>query len=157
MQYNKPAVSIEQQIEKLESRGLKFHDRERARSYLSNISYYRLSAYSLPFQKKNSENHEFKQGVYFEQILDLYLFDREFRFLIFDAIEKLEVAFRTQIIYHFSILNNAWWFQDSNNFINNSYFQSNLDSIDKEIQRSNETFIDHYKTNTLHLRDLQLG
>ena len=48
--YSKPALTIEQQIALLESRGLSIPDLARAVRHLSNISYYRLSAYMLPYR-----------------------------------------------------------------------------------------------------------
>ena len=48
--FTKTHLSYEKQILLLESRGLVITDRERARKELQQISYYRLSAYFLPFQ-----------------------------------------------------------------------------------------------------------
>ena len=48
--YSKPALSFEQQIELLKNRGLSISDEERAKRHLSNVSYYRLSAYMLPYK-----------------------------------------------------------------------------------------------------------
>ena len=48
--YTKPALTIDQQIDLLEKRGLLIPDHERAHRHLSNISYYRLSAYMLPYR-----------------------------------------------------------------------------------------------------------
>lgn len=50
MRYTKPSLSIESQIQLLQSRGLQINDTKRATRHLSNISYYRLSAYMKPFQ-----------------------------------------------------------------------------------------------------------
>jgi abortive infection bacteriophage resistance protein len=37
-------------------------------------------------------NHKFKEDSFFENVLDLYNFDRHLRLLMFDAIERIEVA-----------------------------------------------------------------
>jgi abortive infection bacteriophage resistance protein len=145
MNFEKPFLTVEQQIDLLASRGLTIKDRERAKSYLSNISYYRLSAYAKYFQKKESPNHEFHEGVDFDSILNLYLFDRELRILVFDLIEKLEIAFRTQLTYCYSVKHKGWWYEDPKYFINNFYYSKNLNKIDEEIERSSEYFITHYK------------
>lgn len=47
--YEKTPISIKEQVEKLKSRGLVIDDEELAAKYLSNISYYRLRAYTYPF------------------------------------------------------------------------------------------------------------
>lgn len=68
------------------------------------LRYYRLSAYMLPY--KQSENgiilDTFRDGITWEMIYNLYVFDRKLRILVFDAIERLEIAIRTQIIYQLS-------------------------------------------------------
>jgi len=73
--FRKPPLSIQQHIDQWISRGLAVPDPARAARYLSVISYYRLSAYTLPFQIGNLDHH-FKTGTTFEDILDLYIFDR---------------------------------------------------------------------------------
>lgn len=77
-QFNKLPLSIDGQLELWQARGLTIPNAERARRYLSVISYYRLSAYSLPLQKAE-EGHAFRRGVSFDDILSLYVFDRELR------------------------------------------------------------------------------
>jgi abortive infection bacteriophage resistance protein len=102
MLYTKPSLSFGDQVKLLESRGLIINDQERAEHYLSNISYYRLSAYMLPFKEVGVD--QFKPDVSFSTILDAYVFDRELRLLVFDAIERIEIAFRTQAIYQPAIV-----------------------------------------------------
>lgn len=94
--FDKLPLSISEHINQWEKRGLSIPDRDRAERYFSVISYYRLSAYSLPFQTGNPDHH-FKQGTSFEDILDLYVFDRRLRLLILDAIERIEVALRARM------------------------------------------------------------
>ena len=99
-QFNKPAVSVTEQISILKNRGLAIQFPERAERYLEVISYFRLSAYMRPFQKNINEqvvDHQFKDGTEFKQIVDLYAFDRELRLLIMDAIERVEVAIRATL------------------------------------------------------------
>lgn len=69
-------------------------------AYLQQISYYRLSAYFLPYQKTKDV---FDDNTTFEKIIHTYAFDRELRLLIFDCIERIEVAIRTQFIYQLAI------------------------------------------------------
>jgi abortive infection bacteriophage resistance protein len=96
---------------------------------------------------KYNENpeHPFIQDVNFEDIINLYVFDRRLRLLIFNAIEKIEIAFRTQIIYNYSIEYGAFWHLKPELYNNAVYFAEQIASLQKEIDRSNETFIKHYK------------
>lgn len=146
MRYKKLPITIPNQVEKLKGRGLKFKDEEKAQSYLSNISYYRLRAYTYPFQDNQSENQPFVVDVCFEQIIDLYVFDRKLRLLIFDAIEKIEIALRTQIIHTFALTYGSHWQLKPELYRNPMRFANHLDSLQKEIDRNNETFIEHYKS-----------
>ena len=82
MNFNKPPISIAQQIDLLKQRGLVFNDEIRAAHYLSNISYYRLRAYTYSFQDNTTTQHPFIKPVTFEQILELYVFDRKLRLLV---------------------------------------------------------------------------
>lgn len=91
-------MSYDDQLNLLQNRGLIISDRDTAKTYLQEISYYRLSAYFLPYQKKKDH---FNQGVTFEQIMQTYSFDRDLRLLIFDCIERIEIAIRTQLIYSY--------------------------------------------------------
>ncbi len=95
--FPKPSKTIPEQIELLSERGLDIPDRERAHRYLANISYHRLSAYMRPFYQPGLPEHRFVSDTQFDDILDLYIFDRELRLLLLDAIERLEVALRAQL------------------------------------------------------------
>ncbi len=97
--YTKKPLLYSEQIQLLKSRGLVISNEQEAVNYLSQISYYRLSAYFVPFQNTKDV---FNPNTSFEQVLDLYLFDRELRLLVFDAIEWIEIAIRTQLIYTLS-------------------------------------------------------
>ena len=111
MKYNKPAIDINQQIALLRKRGLIIADEPAAKFFLHNISYYRLAGYWWPMQA-DKMNHRFKPNSTFENIFAIYNFDRELRILVFDAIERIEIAFRTKLIYQLSHEISPWWFED---------------------------------------------
>lgn len=117
-QYNKPPLTYKGQVELLKSRGVEFVDEQRAERHLANISYYRLSAYMLPYKKKEGEViiDKFKEGTTWDMIHQLYVFDRKLRLLVFDAIERLEIAIRTQIVYQLSHKYGSHWQDDSSIF-----------------------------------------
>lgn len=129
----------------LKQRGLVFGDEIKAEHYLSNISYYRLRAYTYPFQDNKNPNHPFIVPVTFEEVISLYVFDRQLRLLIFDAVEKIEIALRTQIIHQYSIKHGAFWHVNTALYRNSLGFAKQLTSLQEEIDRSPETFISHYK------------
>lgn len=145
MKYNKPPISVADQLSLLKSRGLQVANDDAAKSYLSNISYYRLRAYTYPFQNNADPNHPFTVLVSIEEIISLYVFDRKLRMLVFDTIEKIEIAMRTQIIYTWAMKYGCHWHTDASLYRNSSLFAKHLTSLQTEIERSNETFIEHYK------------
>jgi len=145
MQYSKSPLLISQQIEALEDRGMVFRDKQLAEHYLSHISYYRLRAYTFPYQNNSDPDHPFWHATPFERVLNDYILDRKLRVLVFDAMEKIEIALRTQIIYQYSIRKGGQWYEDERLFRNVRLFQSDLSHLDKEINRSQEEFIRHYK------------
>lgn len=116
--YNKQPLTYEQQISLLKSRGLFINDEDRIKRHLKNISYYRLSAYMLPYKQMQNGliTENFTYGTTWDDVYDLYVFDRKFRLLIFDAIERLEIAIRTQIIYQLSHKYSSHWQDDASIF-----------------------------------------
>lgn len=146
MKYTKPALSISDQIQRLKIRGLVINNSAFAGDCLSNISYYRLRAYTYPFQDNSDSNHPFLVPVTFEEIIELYLFDRKLRLLVMDALEKIEISLRTQIIYHWSLANGSHWQIKPGLYRDPVRFSNHITTLQTEIDRSNETFIDHYKS-----------
>lgn len=110
--YDKPPKTFDEQIELLESRGLVIPDKARAKRHLSNVSYFRMSAYMLPFKKRDVYGKpldEFVEETTWSEIYNLYKFDRKLRLLVFDAIERIEIALRTQVIYQLSHKYGSHW------------------------------------------------
>jgi len=145
MKYSKQAIGIDEQIFRLGERGLIINEPERAKHYLSNISFYRLRAYTYPFQDNENPAHPFVRKVTFDDIIKLYRFDRQLRLVVLNAIEKIEVAFRTQIIHQYAILYGSHWHLRPELYTDASLFADQIASLNKEIQRSKESFITHYK------------
>lgn len=146
MKFTKPPLSIEEQIRLLQSRGMTIADPDRAARYLAHINYYRLRAYWLPFEDKTvGGGHHFKAGTTFNEILTIYLFDRKFRLLVMEAIERLEISFRTRFAHELSLLYGSHAYLDASLFRRTELHQQCIESLRGEINRSQETFIEHYR------------
>ena len=65
--------------------------------------------------------------------------------LVFDAVEKIEIALRTQIIHQWSIKYGSHWHLDQSLYKDRTKYIKHLASLQKEINRSNETFVKHYQ------------
>lgn len=144
MKFEKKALTIPEQIALLESRGMVIEDKAKAAHYLTNISYYRLSAYWYTFLENPKENHKFIKGATFQKTIDTYVFDRKLRLLIFDEIERIEIALRTQIIYHFCHEHGKNWYEEKHLFRQPEYCFKFLVIVQDEMKRTNEVFIRHY-------------
>ena len=103
-----------------------------------------MRAYTYTYQDNINPGHPFFPGITFDKVLQTYLFDRKFRLLVFDAIERIEIAFRTQIVYQYSIKYGGNWYQNKDLFRKQLFFNRDIKLIDKELSRSNEVFIKHY-------------
>jgi abortive infection bacteriophage resistance protein len=149
MRYSKPALSISAQAQLLLDRGLICDDRQRLEDYLANIGYYRFSAYLLPFEQASlngdSRNHKFLPNTTFEQVLNLYLFDRKLRLLVMEAIERIEVAVRTRWATAMALSHGSHAQMNSALFKNPWQHATDLARVAKELQDSNETFVVHYR------------
>ena len=152
MKFTKPSTSIEEQIALLRSRGLVIANEDRARHYLRFLGYYRLSGYALPFQVNYNADgsHRFLDGTCFEDILDLYVFDRKLRLAVMDAVERIEVAFRAQFSQTMCELHGSHWFMDATHFTpryrHDRFIERIKDDIGYDESRAamRQTFIKHY-------------
>lgn len=138
-------MSLAEQVARLKRRGLVFDDESEATAYLFNISYYRLRAYSYPFQEngENSDHNFTRKDIHFNDLIDLYCFDRRLRFLIFNAIEKIEVAVRTKIIQVYAeSTGDSHWYEDESLY--RFGYEDLMKQIESDVDRSNEDFIKHY-------------
>jgi len=149
--YNKPHLSVSEQIEQLKARNMHFIDEAFAKHYLSHLNYYRLSAYWLPYEENHS-THIFKNGTTFENIYKYYKFDRELRVWVLEAIEKIEVSIRTQMAHELSIKYGTHPHLEESIFLDNDKYKKGLSSWIKEYKRSNEDYSKHFQKK--YLEDL---
>lgn len=108
--YAKPWLSIDEQVDRLLARGLSVPDRTAAADLLRVVGYYRVTGYLYPL--RSSESYvdpdgrrrvqvlgTYRQGATVEDAARLIDFDRKLRLLVLDAVERIEIALRTQIGY----------------------------------------------------------
>ncbi|MBH9879406.1 abortive infection bacteriophage resistance protein, partial [Clostridioides difficile] len=79
----KEEKTFDEQIDILKSRGLIINDKEDAKFVLSNVNYYRFTAYLLSFK---NDDGSYKEGITFEEVYDIYRFNKEFRILLTDLL-----------------------------------------------------------------------
>lgn len=142
MKFNKPYLTLEEQLTLLENRGLIVSDRQKAKYYLGHLNYYRLSGYWFPFKQSPTIN-KFRPNISFEDILNLYIFDRELRLLILNAIERIEVSIRSKWAYCLCEKHGAHAHLNSNLFRDLKKHSEAVLSITKSASKSKEPFILH--------------
>ncbi len=142
--FQKKPTSYPEQIQQLKSRGLMIQNETIAEFYLKHLSYYRLGAYWLPFESDH-HTHQFKLGTRFEDVLNLYVFDRELRLMLIDAIERIEVSVRAQWAYELSLAHGPHAYMEDCLARDLTQWAANLEKLRDEVNRSREVFIQHFK------------
>jgi abortive infection bacteriophage resistance protein len=100
----KQAITLEQQVNILKKRGMLIDmGDEKANEILSDIGYFRLGFYCFPFEisypDKRNRTHHYKQGTKFSDVVDLYYFDVDLRNILLKYLNRIEINFRTKIVY----------------------------------------------------------
>ena len=144
--FSKTYTSPEDLVKLLMSRGLQVSNEAKAAAYIRNIGYFRLSAYFYPFLKKPKNLHQYKKRSSFNKVLKLYRFDRKLRLIMFNEIEKIEVAIRsTMVNIVCAETNDPFWMTNARYFAGSSEYRETIKLIKKEYDRSREDFIKHFK------------
>lgn len=104
----KQATTVDEQLDLLKSRGLTVINEDKAREILTDIGYYRLGFYLFPFEKTypslSNRTHKYIDGATFEDAVNLYYFDFDLRLMLMRYLIRIEIAFRTSLIYNLSIV-----------------------------------------------------
>ncbi|MEG1132641.1 MAG: Abi family protein [Romboutsia sp.] len=138
----KDPKSFDEQIEILQSRGLIITDKENAKFVLSNLNYYRFSAYLL--HAKN-DNNTYKENTQFDDIYNIYLFDKKLRNILISLLESIEISFRTYIAYTLATKHGSKGYLDSENFKEEIYFNKFIETLSIEkTNHKNKAFIKHH-------------
>ncbi len=84
-------------------------DRAALIARLREVNYYRFTGYLYPFReiKKLADGscvreENYRRGTTLELVWQFYLFDRRLRFLLMDAIERIEIALRSHIAHYWA-------------------------------------------------------
>lgn len=135
MKFSKGFLSFEDQAKQLEKRGMQISDS--TVHYLSHINYYRLGTYWWSFEDDH-RSHSFKLGTKFDDVVELYVFDRELRLLLLDAIERIEISVRTKWAYYLAKENGAHAHENKDIFSNQFDHSAFLKTLKTEINRTSD-------------------
>ncbi len=93
--------SLDEQIEILKNKGLIITDEKLAKEVLFRENYFFLSGYRHVFMKSNRDR-TFLAGTTFEELYSLFLFDRNFRYILFKNLLVVENNMKSMISYQLS-------------------------------------------------------
>jgi abortive infection bacteriophage resistance protein len=174
MPYEKPWLSVDEQLALLTQRGLRIDNHAAASACLERIGYYRLSGYMYAFRQRSGDYcplpkrvnnrktdrivlDEFRAGSSFQDCIELYVFDKKLRSAMLDALERIEIAIRVDIA-HLLGKRNTFAYLSLNEFHDSfARRRSGKDKSEHEkwlekqqglIDRSREDFIIHNKNKT---------
>ena len=102
-------------IEFLKNKNLIIDDIAKTKSYLLTIGYSRLKRYFKIFYDDNNET--FIDNFSFEDLLNIYVFDRKLRGLFIEALERMEIAVKNCLFDKIALdTNNIYFIYDKNLF-----------------------------------------
>lgn len=144
--YNKPPVTVADQIQLLKGRNLVISDEPRAEKYLTNVGYYRLTGYMFHLQK--DKTHTFDGKTDFNDIINCYQFDKALRSILTEYIERLEVFLRTSLTDHYSLSTGSFfWYRDNNLYADQECYDVINREIDKSFKEVKELFLRKFRLN----------
>lgn len=145
MEYLKPFKSFEELADIIISRGMKA-SKDDLVEHLKDVGYYRLSGYWHIFRSGDGET--FKPGTEFSKVWDLYVFDRQLRLVVFDAIERFEIYLKTQLAHILAEETGPFGFEDRGTLPNldeDLYEHRLIERCKDAYGRSREPFAVHFR------------
>ena len=146
LKQHQPPMTIDEQIKNLKNIGLIVDDEEYAKKILNDILYFRLvKAYSLNLKPKNGN---YNNKTTFKEIVNLYLFNANFRQIIFPEIEKIEINIRCRVANYFAEQYGVLGYLEAANFVEEVYHKEFLEDIEEEIRRNSKApFVKNFRDN----------
>ena len=78
----------------------------------------------------------YKDEAIFKQVMMLYRFDKKLRLLMFNEIEKIEIAVRRAVMQiPADMIGNPFWLTDVSAFLDSSKFNETMRAISKEYSK----------------------
>ena len=134
--------TIKEQLEILRSRGLTIDDETAAGDFLLRNNYYRVSGYSLTLRK----NDIFFKSAVFQNIMDIYNFDHEFRHILLQYLEVIEVQVKSVYAYEFTKVHGPVGYLDASFFTNRARHEEIIKKAgqQKSQRLPHEAYLKHF-------------
>lgn len=141
------ATNFNRQIEILAGRGMVFdYEEAKIKEILLDIGYYRLGFYWNPFEK--NKEHDFKEGTKISDAVILYYLDVDLRNLLSKYINRIEINFRTKLVYYVSnkYKTSPTWFIDPK-VMNGNFISDISKHYNSGFIKNNKTILEHHRKN----------
>lgn len=125
-------TTFDEQLSKMEDRGLIITNTEFALGKLRDLNYYRLRGYWLTLEDDN----RFAKGATFDDVWEIYQLDCELREWVWKAIAPIEIKLRTQFAYEFANRLGPDSYLDGNNYLNKERFKRSIENFNRERRRA---------------------
>ncbi len=149
-EYTKEPLSLEAQADQLLDRGL-VADRDKLITRLRAVNYYRLSGYLYPYRVLDGDGNPtdgYQPGTKLNEIWRRYNFDRRLRIILLDAIERIEVAVRTRLVFHFVHRHGAFGYLEPLNLpgfkMVTEYMEWRTGLVEETHRAKKEQFVQHF-------------
>ena len=151
---DKQFKNLDEQLEIFKYKGLVIEDEEFAKNVLLRENYFFLNGYRHLFMK-SANNKRYIEGTTFEELYSLFLFDRQFRNIIFKNLLMIENNIKSIISYQ---LSKKYGYKESDylktkNFDNSPEKQRQINDLLKKMKRqirvngSQHSATSHYLSN----------
>ena len=151
---DKQFKNLEEQIEILKYKGMTINDEEYAKKILLKENYFFLSGYRYPLMKSMTDKR-FLEGVTFEEMYSLFLFDRAIRNVFFKYLLVIENNLKSIFSYQ---LSKKYGYKEkyylrAKNFTNDKSKQRQVNDLIRKMKRqirvngSQHTATAHYMSN----------
>lgn len=146
---NKIPTTIDQQITRMRVRGFEIHStKEReVRKFLSDVGYYRISGFFLPYYDRNNE--KLLKKIDFTKMMDTYWFDKELKSILLYLISSIEVEYKSRIANNLCLKYGPYFYCDEKFFNNVDLHNKWIEKFKEGLQysdRDDDLFKEWYKT-----------
>lgn len=139
----KKPTTYREQLDILQERNVIVDDPAQCVSVLETVSYYRLTAYLLPFKQSNGR---YKKGTKFHTVYRIYEFDRKLRGILFEALEEIETYLRSKFAYFHAHKYGAEGYMNPKNYSDRHKSEKFYENLSREIASNGRSaFVQHHQ------------
>ncbi len=129
----KEFLTIDELVENIKNKGILIKDENKLKELLEYNNYYYITGYKEPFKA----NGKYKENIYFEDIINLYQFDKKLKLIFAEVLFEIEQKVKTVFVNNFC---NRYGFKDSdlinpNNYdLNSKYLMNSMNKLNEQIK-----------------------